>query len=189
MDQAVKKLAYRHMRDPLEVTLKQETVTLDNIAQWVVETPEPLKREALCAVLDEDRPFMAIIFCRTKRRVEELSDYLERRGYDCERLHSDIPQNKRERIIKTFRKGDLPYLVATDVAARGLDISGVTHIYNYDLPETAEAYIHRIGRTGRAGDTGVTCMFVAPKEGRALQALEEAIAMEIPRRKVAIGGK
>lgn len=189
MDQAVKKLAYRHMRDPLEVTLKQETVTLDNIAQWVVETPEPLKREALCAVLDEDRPFMAIIFCRTKRRVEELSDYLERRGYDCERLHSDIPQNKRERIMKTFRKGDLPYLVATDVAARGLDISGVTHIYNYDLPETAEAYIHRIGRTGRAGDAGVTCMFVAPKEGRALQALEEAIAMEIPRRKVAIGGK
>lgn len=184
MDQAVKKLAYRYMQDPVEITVQQPTVTLENINQWVVETPEPLKREALCTVLEEDRPFMAIIFCRTKRRVEELADYLERQGYDCERLHSDIAQNKRERIMKTFRKGDLQYLVATDVAARGLDISGVTHIYNYDLPETAEAYIHRIGRTGRAGEAGITCMFVTPKEEKALEALEEAIKRAIPRRKI-----
>lgn len=86
--------------------------------------------------------------------------------------------------MKTFRKGDLQYLVATDVAARGLDISGVTHIYNYDLPETAEAYIHRIGRTGRAGEAGITCMFVTPKEEKALEALEEAIKRAIPRRKI-----
>lgn len=186
MNSDVKKLAYRYMREPLVLTVAQETVTLENIRQFVVETPEPLKRDALCAVMDEDRPFMAIIFCRTKRRVEELSEVLLKRGYDCAVIHSDIPQNKRERIMKTFRKGDLQYLIATDVAARGLDITGVTHIYNYDLPETAEAYIHRIGRTGRKGDEGVTCMFVAPKEGGHLRSIEEAIEMTIPRRKVTL---
>lgn len=179
----VKKLAYRYMRQPLEISIAQKTVTLANIRQFVVESPEPLKRDALCALLDEDRPFMAIIFCRTKRRVEELAEALERRGYDCAMLHSDIPQNKRERIMKQFRKGDLQYLIATDVAARGLDITGVTHIYNYDLPESAEAYIHRIGRTGRAGDAGQTCMLVTPKEADQLRALEAAIRMTIPRRK------
>lgn len=184
LDKSVKKLAYRYMREPVEITIKQKTVTLANIKQWVVESPEPLKREALCAVLDEDRAFMAIIFCRTKRRVEELADYLEKKGYDCARLHSDVPQSKRERIMKTFRKGDLPYLVATDVAARGLDITGVTHIYNYDLPETVEDYIHRIGRTGRVGEDGETCLFITAKERRALAGLEQAIGMAIPKRTI-----
>lgn len=184
MNSGVKKLAYRYMQNPEILSVEKESVTLQNICQFVVETPEPLKRDALCAVLDEDRPFMAIIFCRTKRRAEELFDVLRQRGYDAAVIHSDIAQNKRERIMKTFRKGDLQYLVATDVAARGLDITGVTHIYNYDMPESAEDYIHRIGRTGRKGDEGQTCMFVTPKEGGYLKTLEDAIRMSLPRRKI-----
>lgn len=182
MNSEVKKLAYRYMKDPLVVTAKKEKVTLDNIKQYVVETTDREKQDALCSVLDEDRPFMAIIFCRTKRRVDDLEVALYRRGYDCVKLHSDIIQSKRERIMKAFRNGDIQYLIATDVAARGLDISGVSHIYNYDIPESAESYIHRIGRTGRAGEYGYTCMFVDPKNKRELDEIEKAIKFKIPRR-------
>ena len=132
----------------------------------------------------EDNPFMAIIFCRTKRRVDALDEALAVKGYNCEKLHSDIPQAKRERIIKSFRKADLQYLIATDVASRGLDITGITHIYNYDIPETSEDYIHRIGRTGRIGNDGYTCMFVDPKNTKTLEKIESDIKYEIPRRLV-----
>jgi len=180
----VKKLAYIYMTDPLTVSIKKEEVTLDNIKQFVVETTDRRKQDALCTVLDQDNPYMAIIFCRTKRRADELEIVLYKRGYDCKKLHSDIVQAKRERIMKAFRNGDFQYLIATDVAARGLDISGVSHIYNYDIPESAEAYIHRIGRTGRAGEEGYTCLFVDPKDNRTLEEIEKKINLKIPRREL-----
>lgn len=180
----VKKLAYRYMKDPKEISIKKEEVTLENINQHVVETTDREKLDALCTVLNEDNPFMAIIFCRTKRRADELEIKLANRGYDCEKLHSDVTQSKRERIMKAFRKADFQYLIATDVASRGLDISGVSHIYNYDIPETPEVYIHRIGRTGRAGEEGYTCLFVDPKDMRTLDEIEKAIRIKIPRRSV-----
>ncbi len=186
MDSAVKKLAYRYMNDPAIVSIKKEEVTLNAIKQDVVETTDRNKRDALCKVLDEDNPFMAIIFCRTKRRVDELEVILHTRKYNCVKLHSDIPQNKRERIMKSFRNADIQYLIATDVAARGLDISGITHIYNYDIPENVESYIHRIGRTGRAGEKGYTCMFVDPKNMRDLDEIEQTIGFKINRRIVEI---
>lgn len=186
MDSAVKKLAYRYMNDPSIVSVKKEEVTLSAIKQDVVETNDRNKRDALCKVLDEDNPFMAIIFCRTKRRVDELEAVLHTRKYNCVKLHSDIPQNKRERIMKSFRNADIQYLIATDVAARGLDISGITHIYNYDIPENVETYIHRIGRTGRAGESGYTCMFIDPKNMKALESIETTIGFKIPIRNVII---
>lgn len=186
MDSQVKKLAYRYMTDPLMITVKKAAVTLDNIKQNVVETTDRHKQDALCKVLDEDNPFMAIIFCRTKRRVDNLEMALHQRGYNCEKLHSDILQSKRERIMKSFRNADIQYLIATDVAARGLDISGVGHIYNYDIPENVESYIHRIGRTGRAGEEGYTCLFVDPKDKRALEEIEKNIKCKIPRRELNI---
>lgn len=186
MDSAVKKLAYRYMNDPSIVSIKKEEVTLSAIKQDVIETTDRNKRETLCKVLDEDNPFMAIIFCRTKRRVDELEEVLHQRKYNCVKLHSDIPQNKRERIMKSFRNADIQYLIATDVAARGLDISGITHIYNYDIPENVESYIHRIGRTGRAGESGYTCVFVDPKNMRDLQEIEQTIGFKIPRRRIEI---
>lgn len=182
MDSAVKKLAYRYMNDPIIVSVKKEEITLANINQEVVETIDREKREALCKVLDEDNPFMAIIFCRTKRRADELEVVMHRRGYNCKVIHSDIQQSKRERIMKSFRNADIQYLIATDVASRGLDIGGVDHIYNYDIPENVETYIHRIGRTGRAGEKGYTCLFLDPKDSRMLSEIEKSIKLNIPRR-------
>ena len=183
MDSQVKKLAYRYMNDPSVVSVKKEKeVTLDNITQEVVETTDRHKQDALCAALNEDNPFMAIIFCRTKVRVDKLEEALHQKGYNCAKLHSDIQQSKRERIMKSFRNADIQYLIATDVAARGLDVSGITHVYNYDIPETVESYIHRIGRTGRAGEKGYTCLFIDPKNEKMLGDIENSINMSIPRR-------
>jgi ATP-dependent RNA helicase DeaD len=184
LNSEVKRLAYRYMKDPLTVSIKKEEVTLENIKQFVVETTDRKKQDALCSVLDQDNPYMAIIFCRTKRRADELEVVLYKRGYDCEKLHSDVLQSKRERIMKAFRNGDFQYLIATDVAARGLDISGVSHIYNYDIPESVESYIHRIGRTGRAGEEGNTCLFIDPKDNRSLEEIEKRIKFKIPRRDI-----
>jgi len=186
IDQQVKKLAYKYMKDPLSIAVKKEGVTLANISQQVIETTDRNKQDALCKVLDIDRPYMAIIFCRTKVRVDVLEESMHNRGYNCVKLHSDILQSKRERIMKSFRNGDIQYLIATDVAARGLDISGVSHIYNYDIPENAESYIHRIGRTGRAGEKGYTCLFVAKKDMGILADIEKMIGFKIERRAVNI---
>lgn len=184
MDSAVKKLAYRYMDNPIVVSIKQGGVTLDNIKQEVVETTDRWKQDSLKKVLDADNPFMAVIFCRTKRRADNLELALAQGGYNSEKIHSDIPQNKRERIMKNFRDAKIQYLIATDVASRGLDITGVTHIYNYDAPESVEAYIHRIGRTGRANEKGYACMFVADKDTEMLKKIEEQIQMKIPRREI-----
>lgn len=184
MDSAVKKLSYKYMNNPSVVSIEKEEITLTNIKQNVVETTDRKKQDALCTVLDQDNPFMGIIFCRTKARVDKLEEVLHKRKYNCAKLHSDIKQSHRERIMKSFRNADIQYLIATDVASRGLDISGVSHVYNYDIPENAETYIHRIGRTGRAGEEGYTCMFVDPKDFNTLKEIEDSIEMEIPRREV-----
>lgn len=182
LNSQVNKMAYRYMKDPISITIKKEEITLHNIKQFVVETTDRGKQDALCTVLDQDNPYMAIIFCRTKRRADELEIVLYKRKYDCKKIHSDVPQPKRERIMKAFKNGDFQYLIATDVAARGLDIRGVSNIYNYDIPESAEEYIHRIGRTGRAGDEGYTCLFVDPKNNQTLEEIEKRIHFTIPRR-------
>ncbi|WP_029699148.1 DEAD/DEAH box helicase [Clostridium sp. Ade.TY] len=186
LDSKVKKLAYRYMKDPVLVEIKEENITVDKIKQNVVFTTDRWKQDSLCETLKEDNPFMAIIFCRTKRRVDDLEEAMHKRGFNCQKIHSDIPQAKRERTIKSFRKADIQYLIATDVAARGIDITGVTHIYNYDVPETPESYIHRIGRTGRAGEDGYTCMFVVPRHEGHLNKIEELLDYKIPERKINI---
>lgn len=178
----VKRLAYRYSYDPTMITIEAKKVAVESIKQELVETTDRWKADALCQVLKEDNPFLAIIFCRTKRRADQLFAKMKQRGFNTQVIHSDIAQNKRERILKSFREADLQYLIATDVASRGLDISGVTHIYNYDIPETPETYIHRIGRTGRAGEEGYTCLFVAPKDDFELNAIERKLRFNIPRR-------
>ncbi|EPY6469489.1 DEAD/DEAH box helicase [Clostridium sporogenes] len=182
MNSDVKKLAYKNMRDPKLVIIEKEEVTLKNIKQVLIETTDRRKQEDLCKILDEENPFMAIIFCRTKRRVDNLEEDLYKKGYNCEKLHGSIPQPKRERIMRSFKNLEIQYLIATDVAARGLDITGVTHVFNYDIPENAESYIHRIGRTGRAGEKGYTFLFVAPKDEATLGTIEKEIKLKIPRR-------
>ncbi|MCY6484821.1 DEAD/DEAH box helicase [Clostridium aestuarii] len=182
MNSQVKKLAYKNMTDPKVVSIEKEEVTLKNIKQVLIETTDRRKQEDLCKILDEENPFMAIIFCRTKRRVDKLEEELYQKGYNCKKLHGDLTQSKRERVMKAFKKTEIQYLIATDVAARGLDVNGVTHVFNYDIPENDKIYIHRIGRTGRVGEQGYAYTFAAPKDKNTLDAIEKEIKMHIPRR-------
>ncbi|CDQ20400.1 DEAD-box ATP-dependent RNA helicase CshA [Halobacillus karajensis] len=127
---------------------------------------------------------MAVIFCRTKRRAKKLNDALIAKGFESDELHGDLSQAKREKVMKRFREAKIQYLVATDVAARGLDVEGITHVFNYDIPQDPESYIHRIGRTGRAGGKGLAITFAAPKDRSALQQIEKSMGQKIERRSI-----
>ncbi len=176
----VKKIAYRITKDPVLVKVEDENKN-DKMKKYLVETTDRWKIDALATILNKTNPFMAIIFCRTKARVDKIEAKLEERGYNVQKLHSDIPQVKREKIIKSFKKAEIQYLVATDVASRGLDITGVTHIFNVDIPEKAETYIHRIGRTARAGEEGETYLFVDSKDRRVLEEIESLLGKPLER--------
>ncbi|WP_331489689.1 DEAD/DEAH box helicase [Tepidibacter hydrothermalis] len=179
----VKSLSGKYMRKPEFIKVESQKVTLDEIQQIVIETTDRLKQDALCHAIDEHKPFMAIIFCRTKRRAQILNEALNERGYDSDELHGDLSQPKRQRVMKKFRDLKLQFLVATDIAARGLDIDGMSYVFNYDIPEDAESYIHRIGRTGRAGKDGVAITFVAPKDQNLLTDIEQGIEMKIQKQR------
>lgn len=180
----VHQLAKRYMKHPQEVSIEAEKVTVEKIRQIVVETTDRAKQSSLISMLKEEQPFLAMIFCRTKRRVSVLNEALKSAGLNSDELHGDLSQAKRERVMKNFRDAKLQYLVATDVAARGLDVEGVTHVFNYDIPEDAENYIHRIGRTGRAGEHGLAVTFIATKDLPLLEEIEKGISMNIERRKI-----
>jgi len=182
----IKKLAYRYTCQPEYINYSQTHDEAEYISQEVILTTARQKFPTLEIVLDEENPYLAIIFCRTKRRANELLEKMKKYKFNVDVIHSDIAQNKRERILKSFRNGDLQYLIATDVAARGLDISYITNIYNYDVPETPEIYIHRIGRTGRAGESGVSSTFVTEEDTDQLHAIENHLQNSIPKRKVDI---
>ena len=175
----VKILSQKFLNEPERVTIKSKEVTLDNIKQIMVRTTEEEKFNALCHYISETNPFMAMIFCKTKNMVMYLNEELGKLGYMCDELHGDMTQRKRERVMKTFRKADLPILISTDVASRGLDIEGVTHVFNYDVPQNIDTYIHRIGRTGRAGQNGVAVTFVSNFEEYKFNNIENGITGKI----------
>ena len=181
MPKDIKKLAKRYMKEPEIIQIQSEEVTVNSIKQCVIETTDRAKQDALRYVMDRDQPFLAVIFCRTKRRASKLYDDLKGYGYNCDELHGDLSQGKRERVMKSFRDAKIQYLIATDVAARGLDVEGVTHVFNYDIPEDVESYIHRIGRTGRAGESGLAITFVAPKDEMYLKEIEKYIGRALQR--------
>jgi len=160
----IQKLAQQFLKDPEHVSVIPKQVTAPSIEQAYIEVHERQKFEALSRLLDMESPELAIIFGRTKRRVDELSEALQKRGYSADGLHGDLSQNQRDNVMRKFRDGSIDVLVATDVAARGLDVSGVTHVINFDLPQDPESYVHRIGRTGRAGKEGTAWSFVTPRE-------------------------
>ncbi len=160
----IQKLAQQFLRNPEHVSVVPKQVSAPLINQAYIEVHERQKFEGLCRLIDMEAPELAIIFGRTKRRVDELSEALQKRGYSAEGLHGDLSQNQRDMVMRKFRDGSIDVLVATDVAARGLDVSGVTHVINFDLPQDPESYVHRIGRTGRAGKEGVAWTFVTPRE-------------------------
>lgn len=182
MPEQVQSIAKRFMVKPVSVSVKSDNVTIDRVRQLVIETTDRAKQATLFKAIDEERPFMAIIFCRTKRRVSKLNEALKDAGYNADELHGDLSQSKRERVMKGFREAAIQLLVATDVAARGLDVEGVTHVFNYDVPEDTESYIHRIGRTGRAGEDGIAITFIAPKDRPQLLAIEKGIKIKLDRK-------
>ncbi|APB73901.1 DEAD/DEAH box helicase [Paenibacillus polymyxa] len=165
MPAGIRKLARVYMNEPVDVKVKSaSSVPVSQIRQVVVQTTDRGKQQALVDMLNTDRPYLAVIFCRTKRRAAKLNEELQEMGFESGELHGDLSQNKREQVMKAFREAKLQLLVATDVAARGLDVEGVTHVFNYDMPQDAESYIHRIGRTGRAGGKGVAVTLATPRD-------------------------
>jgi ATP-dependent RNA helicase DeaD len=172
-------LAEKYLNSPLRIHAAGKTVTLENIRQIAVETTDKNKQDTLCSLIDEYKPFMAIIFCRTKRRTQTVNRVLNARGYLSDELHGNLTQGKREKAMKAFRETKIQYLVATDIAARGIDVEGITHIFNYDLPGNSENYIHRIGRTGRAGQEGFAITFFTREDRKDLSLIERGIKSTI----------
>ena len=184
MPKPIQDLARRFMKDPEFISIKTKEVTVPNTEQNYVEVQENQKFDVLCRLLDVQSPDLAIIFGRTKRRVDELFEGLNKRGYSAEGIHGDLTQAKRDSVMRHFKEGVTEILVATDVAARGLDISGVTHVYNFDIPQDPEGYVHRIGRTGRAGKSGLAMTFVTPRELNHLRLIEQITKRKMVRKPI-----
>ncbi len=167
------------LKDPVHVTIKSKQRTLDTTNQTYYEVPKGKKLEALARVLDMETPGPTIVFCRTRQETNDLSENLRLRGHNTEALHGEMNQAERDRVMRRFREGQADILVATDVAARGLDIETVTHVINYDIPWDVEQYIHRIGRTGRAGRSGDAITLVSGRERAQLHNIERMIGSTI----------
>src|SRR3954469_6907814 len=179
MPPPIKALAEKGMYDPIMIKVKAATLTIDTVDQFYVEAGDREKPEALARLLKEERPEQAIIFVRTKIGADRLQRSLNDKGVRVKALHGDMSQGQRDGVMIAFKDGRERLLVATDIAARGLDISGVSHVVNYDMPNSPEVYVHRIGRTGRVGRSGRAITLVTPKQARDLDAVRKHENTEI----------
>lgn len=172
MPKAIQNIANQFMKEPETIRIKAKTLSSKNVEQYYTRVKDFEKFDTLTRFIDTQTPELAIVFARTKRRVDEVSRALTQRGYSAEAIHGDIAQHQRMKTLNRFKEGKFEILVATDVAARGLDVENLTHVYNYDLPQDPESYVHRIGRTGRAGAKGTSMTFVTPNEMKHLKSIE-----------------
>ena len=179
MPPEIKRLAEKRMYDPVTIKVRAATLTIDTVEQFYVEAGDRDKPEALAAVLKAERPDQAIVFVRTKIGVDRLARRLDDRGLRVKTLHGDMSQGSRDGVMLAFKSGRERLLIATDVAARGLDIQGVSHVVNYDIPNSPDVYVHRIGRTGRVGRSGRAITLITPKQRRDLEAIERHANTEI----------
>jgi ATP-dependent RNA helicase DeaD len=179
MPPPIRKLADRYLYDPVLVKVEASTLTIDTVAQFQLPVETRGKPDKLVEVLRAEKPDQAIVFVRTKIRCDQLFRTLRDRGMNVRALHGDMSQGSRDGVMLAFKGGRVPILVATDVAARGLDISTVTHVINYDVPTSPDTYVHRIGRTGRVGRSGRAITFVEERQKREMEAIERHIGMEI----------
>ena len=179
MPPVIKRIAKAHLVNPQEVRIESHTTTATTVRQryWVVSGVH--KIDAMTRMLEVESYEAVLVFVRTKTDAEDVANKLAGRGLACAALHGDIPQRQREKIIERLKNGSLDIIIATDVAARGLDVDRITHVFNYDIPYDAESYVHRIGRTGRAGRTGEAILFVSPRERRALRQIERVTRQRI----------
>jgi ATP-dependent RNA helicase DeaD len=184
MPPAIKKLAQTILVEPEFITITKSDVTNSKITQTFYVVEEKERDDALIRLYDFKNPEKSIIFCRTKKEVDRLSTFLVSQGFMAKGLHGDMEQRQREEAIRAFKTSKLEILIATDVAARGLDVNDVTHVFNYHLPFDSESYVHRIGRTGRAGKEGMAVSIVTPHEFRTLQKIEKNIGTKLEGRSV-----
>ncbi len=171
----------KYLVDPEYVKAPKKQITLEDIEQFVVETSNRQKFNDFMKIIDTDKPNKAIVFCRSRRGAHSLYEEMKEAGLDVEEIHGDLTQAKREFVMAAFKNNEVKYLVATDVAARGIDVEGVSHVFNYNLPDDTENYVHRIGRTGRAGEKGKAYTIYTEKDKKRLEAIEEFIDMKIER--------
>jgi ATP-dependent RNA helicase DeaD len=180
MPKPIRNIAKKYLKDPVEITIKTKTATVETTRQryWMVSGMDH-KMDALTRILEAENFDAVLVFVRTKTVTTEIAEKLQARGYMCSALNGDIAQSQRERIIDRLKKGHLNIIIATDVAARGLDVDRISHVINFDIPYDTESYVHRIGRTGRMGRSGEAVLFVAPRERRFLEDIEKATRQKI----------
>ena len=179
MPPEIETLAKQFLTDPAQVKAPQTGITADKVTQRVTLMAEGDKRDRLCDILNEQDTGQSLIFVRTKRRADALAKFMEVRGFAVDALHGDMRQTLRQKVLRNFRSGQLRALIATDVAARGIDVAGLSHVINFDLTDTPESYVHRIGRTGRAGLGGLAISFCAPDERNKLGAIIAAVGPRV----------
>jgi ATP-dependent RNA helicase DeaD len=177
----IKTLAKQFMREPVELDVSGDRMTVDSVAQYYAPVEAWDKFRMLCTLLKQERPTLMIVFTNTKHGARKLAKRLFAAGVPAKEIHGDLIQQKRERVMERFRRHQIPVLVATDLASRGLDVSAVTHIVNYDIPQDPEVYVHRIGRTARMGAAGKAITFVRREEGDELTRIEQLINKELSR--------
>src|SRR2546423_14537903 len=180
----IQQLIEKYSRDPQNVRIEQKALTVPTVEQVYYEVDRRYKIDLLTRLIDLHDPKLGIVFCNTKRMVDDLVDHLNAQGYSADRLHGDMSQNMRDRVMGKFRKSGLEFLVATDVAARGIDVDDVQVVFNYDLPYDPEDYVHRIGRTGRAGRSGRAISFVAGRELFQINHIERFTRTKIHRARI-----
>jgi ATP-dependent RNA helicase DeaD len=179
MPPAIKKITAKYLHDPVEVTVKSKTQTAENITQRYIQVSYPRKMDALTRLLEVEQGDAMIVFVRTKQVTEEVAEKLRARGFAAAAINGDIPQAVRERTISQLKDGSIDILVATDVAARGLDVERISHVVNFDIPHDPESFVHRIGRTGRAGRSGTALLFVTPRERHLLNSIERVTRQKL----------
>jgi ATP-dependent RNA helicase DeaD len=179
IDDEIQKLAKSFMHDPVEVNVSQDMLTVESVEQNFVSVHAEDKFRTLVGLLKHEAPTLAIVFTNTKYKARRVAQGLRREGVNCREIHGDLVQQRRERVMKSFRAQQTQVLVATDLAARGLDVMDISHIINYDVPEDPSGYVHRIGRTARMGKTGCAITFVTPDEGKFLTEVEKLINKEL----------
>ncbi len=177
----IQRLAERYMREPQNLNFSPKELSVDTIDQYYFTVPHERKFDLLLKLLTREDPRQAIIFCRTKRGTERIYQRLSKRAQGVASMHGDMAQSARDRVMRNFREGKVRLLVATDVVGRGIDVTGISHIVNYDIPQFCDDYIHRVGRTGRMGREGVAFTFVAPEQGSELTRIEQRINLLLKR--------
>lgn len=181
LDMEIRNLGRRFMVDPVEVLIEAPEKTISLLEQKYYLVDSRHKAEQLCRIMATEKPASALVFCRTKKGTGELAGMLKNRGYNAEAIHGDLSQRERDMVMSDYRQGGVAILVATDIAARGLDIDNITHVINYDIPDDPDNYVHRVGRTGRAGRTGIAITLVEPWQDQQVRSIERYIGKGISR--------